>query len=959
VNPFNRAQLGVGALNGACDVQVSLTGPGGFGPLIHIPRTPTEGCASDPSLAFDSNGRLFASFLGPTETGVPGPAVVLQQIDVPTGTPVDTAGVPCSSPAAQTIDCPIDITQRLGLAPGSGFDKEWITIDANPASPFRDRIYAIWGHGNFDFNGDGIGDGGSTALTAYSADRGATWTLQVLASNSPAAPPTIPNDGFMFPFTVEVAANGDVYAAYKAQQNFLDAPDRRVPDHNGYIAIYRSTTGGTFDLASRSTIPASPTANAQECVCTAAQIADGTCQNSGGVSPPSTPCPRRLNGVFATTVGIPQPWIVPDPLDPANLVVVYSDDPTPADGGANDDLDVRIARSTDFGAHWTFATVPALGDGPLQLFPNAAGLPGSRCLTVSYYNTRTSATGVNGGNLLDVFAIVSPDLGQTWLPTVRINDALFDPGLFGGDYLQPNPLPDPSTWIPTPRMGEYFGLVHAAGVAWTGHGTSSNVIYADYSDGLPPAVAAPAPVTVGSCRPAPSALGSATATDVCGMPPLSTPASNLGALLPLALGPNTVTWSASDGAGNTGSATQSVTVTDLTGPAFTVMPPDLTTSDCTTPSIGQAFAQDDCGGAVTISNNAPAQFPLGTTTVTWTARDARGNVRTATQRVTVVLGDDPVCCPAGTNIILGNSNNNVLNGTAGPDCILGRGAQDTINGGGGNDFISGGDGDDNISGGTGNDSVFGGTGQDTLNGNSGNDSLNGGDGDDRLFGGTGNDTLRGGQGQDLLQGQDGDDALFGDGGDDNLDGGNNNDTLAGGPNNDTCAGGAGVNTFAQCELGGAPNSCVDGVLNGTETATDCGGACPACDEGQVCASGGDCMSGVCSSGTCQDLPGGIHAAAVVTTDWGGGYCVTLAVTNLRSVPTVNWTLSLNTNQSTIYTSWNGSFSGSSGAVTVTPGFSWNQVIDPGETDSSIGFCANRTVPGSGLLPFVLSASGVY
>ena len=36
-----------------------------------------------------------------------------------------------------------------------------------------------------------------------------------------------------------------------------------------------------------------------------------------------------------------------------------------------------------------------------------------------------------------------------------------------------------------------------------------------------------------------------------------------------------------------------------------------------------------------ITNNAPALFPIGVTTVTWTATDASGNTATATQTVTV------------------------------------------------------------------------------------------------------------------------------------------------------------------------------------------------------------------------------------------------------------------------------------------------------------------------------------
>jgi Ca2+-binding RTX toxin-like protein len=401
---------------------------------------------------------------------------------------------------------------------------------------------------------------------------------------------------------------------------------------------------------------------------------------------------------------------------------------------------------------------------------------------------------------------------------------------------------------------------------------------------------------------------------------------------------------------------------DGVAPSFTSVPANVTTSMCGSLDIGTATAEDnECGiGGVVVSNDAPAVFPPGPTVVTWTATDAAGNSVTATQQVTVVLGDNPACCPAGTNVIVGTSNNDTLTGTPGSDCILGLGAQDVINGLGGNDFISGGHGDDVISGGSGNDVIFGGSGQDSLNGNEGNDLVSGDDGDDLVSGGGGNDTLRGGQGQDRLQGGDGNDALFGDDGDDDLQGGAGDDDLVGGVNNDRCDGGTGTNTFAQCELG-APDSCTDGVQNGTETGLDCGGGCTGCPSGGPCVTGADCLGGLCQAGICQAAPPGtlVSTSLSFTTDWGGGYCAVLNVTNAATVLATSYTINLDTNASAIYTSWNGAFSGASGAISVTPAFPWNATLDPGETDSSIGFCANRNVPGSGTLPFVLSTSATF
>lgn len=56
-------------------------------------------------------------------------------------------------------------------------------------------------------------------------------------------------------------------------------------------------------------------------------------------------------------------------------------------------------------------------------------------------------------------------------------------------------------------------------------------------------------------------------------------------------------------------------------------------------------------------------------------------------------------------------------------------------------------------------------------------------------------------------------------------------------------------------------SCTDGIQNGTETGQDCGGGgCPACADGKRCVRGSDCVSGVCPTATstcavptCADL----------------------------------------------------------------------------------------------------------
>jgi Ca2+-binding RTX toxin-like protein len=252
--------------------------------------------------------------------------------------------------------------------------------------------------------------------------------------------------------------------------------------------------------------------------------------------------------------------------------------------------------------------------------------------------------------------------------------------------------------------------------------------------------------------------------------------------------------------------TPHLVIRDSVKPVFTTVPPATVTSTACTVAqglnIGTAAATDDCSGAITVTNNAPARFPLGVTVVTWTARDAAGNVETKTTTVITELGDSTACCPVGSNIIRGTSNNDTLTGTSGVDCILGFNGQDVIRGNGGNDAISGGGGDDDMWGGDGNDWIGGGVGQDKLRGENGNDILTGGEGDDWLWGGNNDDLLIGGMHQDQLLGEAGNDNLTGEHGFDTLNGGTGNDFLRGGTEIDNLAGGGGTD---QCVQDGADN----------------------------------------------------------------------------------------------------------------------------------------------------------
>src|SRR5256885_7239966 len=127
-------------------------------------------------------------------------------------------------------------------------------------------------------------------------------------------------------------------------------------------------------------------------------------------------------------------------------------------------------------------------------------------------------------------------------------------------------------------------------------------------------------------------------------------------------GTTTVTWTATDVEGLKSSVTQTVTVADkekpaLTAPASISVRVNVTVSFASL-SVGTAtITSDNCHDAVVSgsrSDNAPlnAGYPLGVTTITWTALDASGNSASATQTVTVTPNVAPkLMVPA--NIVVG------------------------------------------------------------------------------------------------------------------------------------------------------------------------------------------------------------------------------------------------------------------------------------------------------------------
>ena len=132
-------------------------------------------------------------------------------------------------------------------------------------------------------------------------------------------------------------------------------------------------------------------------------------------------------------------------------------------------------------------------------------------------------------------------------------------------------------------------------------------------------------------------LDDATATDNCGEVTIEVSSETTAGDCD---GSYTVTrtFTATDDAGNSSSATQTITVEDTTAPEFTSVPADYTVECSDEMPMDDATASDNCSDvSITVESETIAGDAAGNYTIvrTFTATDACGNSTSATQTITV------------------------------------------------------------------------------------------------------------------------------------------------------------------------------------------------------------------------------------------------------------------------------------------------------------------------------------
>src|SRR5690554_4287114 len=142
-----------------------------------------------------------------------------------------------------------------------------------------------------------------------------------------------------------------------------------------------------------------------------------------------------------------------------------------------------------------------------------------------------------------------------------------------------------------------------------------------------------------------------TFTDNCTGTTL-TSTHNSGDTFPI--GTTTVTYTATDVAGNIQTCSFDVVITDNEAPVFTACPSDITVNndagscDAVVTWTAPTFTDNCTGTTLTSTHNSGDTFPIGTTTVTYTATDAAGNIQTCSFDVVITDNEAPVftACPS-------------------------------------------------------------------------------------------------------------------------------------------------------------------------------------------------------------------------------------------------------------------------------------------------------------------------
>jgi hypothetical protein len=377
--------------------------------------------------------------------------------------------------------------QGAGIGPANKavfYDKEWLTVDNYPSSPYYGRIYAT---SSKFVNGPHGAYFRSPIVISHSDDGGVTWSSpKVISGSNPKC--TFQSDGrpgtacdedqFSYP---EVASDGTLYVHFMNAQN--DAAWEVSNDFDEQIMVVKSLDGGvTFT---------DPVA--------AAQLEDGFSDTPYSAVGDQTVWGHQMRWASAGNISV-------NPQNLMDVTVVWSDrgaanpnategcvdnapgDPPnydPCHAGPGSDLNIYYSRSTDGGVTWSGRQLlgGTMGNG---WYPWADHKPNGT-LVVAWDQDNGAAPADTFDHVLKVGAgvpqILSPNTAEGRTPTENPDISLTH---WAGQYVPPDLWPTicgPAGYSDPPVTnamgkdcnifdGDYTGLVVGSdgsiNVTWTG-----------------------------------------------------------------------------------------------------------------------------------------------------------------------------------------------------------------------------------------------------------------------------------------------------------------------------------------------------------------------------------------------------------------------------------------------------------------------------------------------------------
>ena len=276
-----------------------------------------------------------------------------------------------------------------------------------------------------------------------------------------------------------------------------------------------------------------------------------------------------------------------------------------------------------------------------------------------------TATDVNGNTATSTFTVtVTDDEDPSISGTPEDITQTADAGLCGAavSYTPPTAADNcgVDSFTSTHDSGDTFA-VGTTTVTYTATDVAGNTTTSSFtvtvSDNEQPVIAGmPANITqsndAGACSAAVS-FTAPTASDNCAIASFSGDAAS-GDTFPV--GTTTVTYTATDIHGNSATGSFQITVTDDEDPVISGTPANITqTADAGQCSSAVSYtaptAADNCGMSAFFGDATSGDiFPVGTTTVTYTASDIHGNIITSSFTITVTDDENPAISPASEGV---------------------------------------------------------------------------------------------------------------------------------------------------------------------------------------------------------------------------------------------------------------------------------------------------------------------